>query len=154
MGTSAHTTGGMTGEVSPVGIYKPSIDDSRETTHRTDIEISPAGPSSASAAFTPNAIAGSRSFFEILPRELRDAVYEYTFEHVVKQQPGTDKDVTFYFHAPFSNLRLVSRQFTAEYDERYMNFSPRNTLLSIVNNSQNSRRHWHALVEELANELA
>lgn len=90
------------------------------------------------------------SFFGVLPRELRDAVYDFTFEHIVKQPSDTDDDVIFHFHAPVSNLRLVSRRFTAEYDERYKAFSPRNSLLTIVNNSQNNRPTWHSGCPQLA----
>ena len=90
------------------------------------------------------------SFFAALPRELRDAVYDYTFEHVVKQPSDTDDGVTFHFHAPVSNLRFVSRQFTAEYDERYKALPPRNSLLTIVNNSRDNRPTWHSGCPQLA----
>lgn len=64
-----------------------------------------------------------KSFFEILPRELRDRIYEYTFEQEVDTQ-----DFVYQFAAPLPHLRLVSRQFKAEYDEQ----SPTNTTLVVV----------------------
>ena len=131
-------------------IHKPAEHGDRETTRKAESEVSAEGPSSTSEVFTPDASVGGKSFFEVLPRELCDAVYDYTFEHVVKQQSDINDDVTFHFHAPVSNLRLVSRKFTAEYDERYKTFSARNTLLTIVNNSQNSNRNWHNEFPRLA----
>jgi hypothetical protein len=77
-------------------------------------------------------------------------VYDYTFEHFVKQQSGTGDEVSFHFHAPVSDLRLVSRQFTAEYDERYRSFSAKNALLTVVNESRASRVHWHSKCPKLA----
>jgi hypothetical protein len=90
------------------------------------------------------------SFLDVLPRKLCDAVYDFTFEHVVERRSDTGNDVTFHFHAPVSYLRLVSRQFMAEYDERYKAFSPRNPLLTIVNDSRDCRRNWHLECPRLA----
>jgi hypothetical protein len=130
--------------------YKPAKDQDRETIHSAGNEVSTKSLSSISEAATPHTSAGTISFLDVLPRELRDAVYDYTFEHVVRRKPDTDDDVTFHFHAPVSNLRLVSRQFTAEYDERYKAFSLRNPSLTIVNDSQDCRRNWYLEVPRLA----
>lgn len=63
---------------------------------------------------------------------------------------GTDDGVTFHFHVPVSNLRLVSRQFTAEYDERYKTLSSKKSILSIVINSRNNCRIWYSVCPQLA----
>ena len=131
-------------------IHKPAKAEDRETDLKVEEEVSSKGPPSTLESSIPRTIAGGTSFFRALPRELRDAVYDYTFEHFVKQQSDTDDDVTFHFHAPVSNLRLVSRQFTAEYDEHYRTFPPRNTLLSIVNNSRGNRQIWYGVCPQLA----
>jgi hypothetical protein len=90
------------------------------------------------------------SFLERLPRELRDTIYDYTFEHTVKHRSDTNDHVTFHFHAPIPNLQMVSRQFTAEYDERYKSLWPDGTVLTIVNDSQYSRRSWKGACPRLA----
>jgi hypothetical protein len=54
-----------------------------------------------------------KSFFEIAPREIRDLIYDATFQHEVKRG-----HVTSNFEAPCLHLRLISRQFKDEYDER------------------------------------
>ena len=54
-----------------------------------------------------------KSFFDVLPRELRDRIYEHTFEHGSK-----DEYYRYQFRAPQLHLRLVSRQFMQEHDEQ------------------------------------
>lgn len=54
-----------------------------------------------------------KTFFEVLPRELRDLIYEFTFDHNTK-----DTYYRYQFKAPQPHLRLVSRQFMHEYDEQ------------------------------------
>jgi hypothetical protein len=61
---------------------------------------------------------GSKSFFEILPQEIRDSIYEHTFDHEV-----TRHSYHMRFQAHLPHLRLVSRQFKREYEKR----SPSNT---------------------------
>jgi hypothetical protein len=99
-------------------MQEPVKDNKRETSYTVENQVSINARSSTPETRTPNSNVGGRPFFETLPRELRDAIYDYTFEHMVTHQPEIDGDVTFHFHAPISVLRLVSRQFTVEYDER------------------------------------
>jgi hypothetical protein len=66
---------------------------------------------------------GNKSFFEIIPRELRDSIYDYTFDHEV-----TCNSYHMRFQAPLPHLRLVSRQFKHEYNER----SPTETSLFVT----------------------
>jgi hypothetical protein len=66
---------------------------------------------------------GSKSFFDTLPREIRDNIYDYTLDHEV-----TRHSYHMRFKAPFPHLRLVSRQFKHEYDER----SPSNAELVVT----------------------
>ena len=54
-----------------------------------------------------------KSFFDVLPRELRDRIYGYTFDH-----DSMDDYYKYNFKAPLPHLRLVSRQFVHEYDEQ------------------------------------
>lgn len=54
-----------------------------------------------------------KSFFDVLPRELRDRIYEYTFDNDVR-----DGHFRYQFKAPQFHLRLVNRQFMHEYDEQ------------------------------------
>jgi len=57
-----------------------------------------------------------KTFFEVLPRELRDRIYEYTFDHDI-----SDDYYRYQFKAPLYHLRLVNRQFMHEYDEQTPN---------------------------------
>jgi hypothetical protein len=131
-------------------MQKPVKDNKRETSYTVEDQVSINAPSSTSETQTPNSNVGGRPFFGTLPRELRDAIYDYTFEHMVTHQSETDDNVTFHFHAPISVLRLVSRQFTVEYDERYRSSWPDGSVLSIDNNSQNSRQSWKGAYPRLA----
>jgi len=67
----------------------------------------------------------------------------------VKHQ-NPDGDITLHFHAPVSNLRLVSRQFTTEYDERFESLWADGSTLSLVNNSYNSNLGWNGTCPRLA----
>lgn len=64
-----------------------------------------------------------KTFFEVLPRELRDRIYEFTFDHNIK-----DTYYRYQFKAPRPHLRLVSRQFMHEYDEQ----TPDNSTLFVT----------------------
>jgi hypothetical protein len=66
---------------------------------------------------------GSKPFFEIFPQELRDSIYDCTFDHEV-----TRHSLHMRFQAPLPHLRLVSRQFKHEYDER----SPKDASLFVT----------------------
>ena len=76
-------------------IHKPAENDDREIIHKAENEVSAEGPPSTSEVLTPDASAGIRSFLEVLPRESRDVVYYYTFEHVAKQHSDEGDDVTY-----------------------------------------------------------
>jgi len=54
-----------------------------------------------------------KSFFELLPAEIRDQIYDATMFQDMKRE-----QVDFHFIAPCPHLRLVSRQFKDEYDAR------------------------------------
>jgi hypothetical protein len=56
---------------------------------------------------------GSKSFFELLPAEIRDQIYDATMEQDIQR-----KRLNFQFRAPSPQLRLISRQFKDEYDRR------------------------------------
>lgn len=80
-----------------------------------------------------------KSFFDLLPRELRDRIYEYTFDHDIR-----DEHYRYRFRAPQPLLRLVSRQFMHEYDEQ----TPHNTTLSVTAcTNQFERTQFDPLVE-------
>lgn len=100
-----------------------------------------------------------KSFLDALPRELRDAVYNLTFDHVVTHRReynidhwmyGRDDDVIFTFQAPSPTLRLVSRQFKAEYDERSESLSRNGTTLRISDCSEDIHREWLRACPRLA----
>ena len=66
-------------------------------------------------ASTPSVLADSKpGFFKTLPRELRDAVYDLLHQEVTEY---VDK-LQFHTRAVIVELRLISRQFRMEYDER------------------------------------
>jgi hypothetical protein len=66
-------------------------------------------------ALTPAALTDSSyGFFKTFPRELRDAVYDLLYQEVITNVEG----LRFHTRAVFVELRLVSRQFQLEYDER------------------------------------
>jgi hypothetical protein len=56
----------------------------------------------------------ARSYFETFPRELRDLIYDQLYQEVNEIVSG----LGFQARAILPRLRLVSRQFKAEYDER------------------------------------
>lgn len=60
----------------------------------------------------PTSVSG-KSFFEVFPRELRDKIYDFSFDHEAER-----RDYTMQFRAPLPHLRLVSRQFKQEYDQQ------------------------------------
>lgn len=53
-------------------------------------------------------------FFEILPRELRDNVYDLLYDEL----DDNDSSLRYQTHTARTELRLVSRQFKLEYEER------------------------------------
>jgi hypothetical protein len=75
---------------------------------------------------------GSKSFFDILPRELRDDIYDHTFDH----EATLPEIYHMRFQAPLPHLRLVSRQFKHEYDER----SPKDTTLFVTDQRLPSKK--------------
>ena len=81
----------------------------------------PAGPGGSSDS--SYIIKDRKSFFDVLPRELRDRVYGFTFDHDI-----ADGHFKYHFKAPQSHLRLVSRQFMHEYDEQ----TPTNATLFVI----------------------
>lgn len=54
-----------------------------------------------------------KSFFELVPQEIRDQIYDATMLQDIRT-----KQLNFRFKAPCLHLRLVSRRFKDEYDER------------------------------------
>jgi hypothetical protein len=72
-----------------------------------------APPTDPAAASTGNRGNRGKSFFDDFPRELRDKIYDLTSEHEVKRHSYHMR-----FQAPVPHLRLISRQFKHEYDER------------------------------------
>lgn len=91
-------------------------------------------------------IKNSKSFFEIIPREIRDQIYGLTFDHDIERQ-----HFTFQFQASCPHLRLVSRQFKEEYDEQDGRTPKSATLLATVQGEKsiltlphpNDRGEWH-----------
>ena len=66
-------------------------------------------------ASTPPVLADSKpGFFKTLPRELRDAVYDLLHQEVTEYVD----ELQFYTRTVIVKLRLISRQFRQEYDER------------------------------------
>jgi hypothetical protein len=66
-------------------------------------------------ASTPPTITNStHDFFKILPRELRDAVYDLLYQEVTTNADG----LHFHTRAVLVELRLISCQFKLKYDER------------------------------------
>lgn len=56
------------------------------------------------------------AFFETLPRELRDSIYDLLYKDVEHK----DWYRTLRIRAPLATLRLVSHQFKLEYEERFL----------------------------------
>lgn len=66
-------------------------------------------------ALTPPAPTdGTPGFFETLPRELRDAVYDLLYREVTTDIEG----LQFHMRTVLVEPRLINRQFRLEYDER------------------------------------
>ena len=66
-------------------------------------------------ASTPPVLADSKpGFFKTLPRELRDAVYDLLHQEVTEYVD----ELQFHSRTVIVKLRLISRQFRQEYDER------------------------------------
>lgn len=70
----------------------------------------------------------------MLPRELRDHIYEFTFDHNIK-----DSYYSYRFRAPQPHLRLVGRQFMHEYDEQTLDKA---TLFITACTNQFERNYW------------
>lgn len=66
------------------------------------------------ASTSPVLTDSKLGFFETLPRELRDAVYDLLYQEVTADVEGLE----FHTRIVIVELRLVSRQFRLEYDER------------------------------------
>ncbi|KAM0709424.1 hypothetical protein Q7P35_003462 [Cladosporium inversicolor] len=58
------------------------------------------------------------SYFGKLPRELRDCIYDLLYQEIGESMGETPGDFELFTRAIIPSLRLVSRQFKAEYDER------------------------------------
>lgn len=58
----------------------------------------------------------THTFFKTLPRELRDIIYDELFQEV----GYNDQKSYIQIRAPLMTLRLVSRQFKAEYEDRFL----------------------------------
>ena len=66
-------------------------------------------------ALTPPILTvNNPGFFETLPRELRDIVYDLLYQEL----DNDDSGLRFQTYTILTQLRLVSRQFKLEYDER------------------------------------
>lgn len=66
------------------------------------------------ALATPADHNNSRGFFTSFPRELRDAVYDLLYQDFENNVHG----LQFRIRTTLPHLRLLSRQFKVEYDER------------------------------------
>ena len=81
-----------------------------------------------------------KTFFEVLLRELRDRIYEFTFDHNIK-----DTYYRYQFKALQPHLRLVSRQFKHEYDEQ----TPDNATLFVTACTNRFERHDSDFLDHL-----
>ena len=59
-----------------------------------------------------------KPYFDTLPRELRDCVYDLLYQEIEESMGSNVGDLEFHTRAIIPRLRFVSRQFKAEYDER------------------------------------
>jgi hypothetical protein len=59
-----------------------------------------------------------KPYFDTLPRELRDCIYDLLYQEIEESRGSSFGDLEFYTRAVIPRLRFVSRQFKAEYDER------------------------------------
>jgi hypothetical protein len=62
--------------------------------------------------------ADARPYFETLPRELRDCIYDLLYQEIEESMGDDIGGLEFHTRAIIPRLRFVSRQFKAEYDER------------------------------------
>jgi len=84
---------------------------------------------------------GDKSFFELLPPEIRDQIYDSTmFQDIQREQ------FNFRFRAPCPHLRLVSRQFKDEYDRQ----SIWGTALEVSFPADLAKDMWHIHTPVLA----
>jgi len=82
-----------------------------------------------------------KPFFELLPAEIRDQIYDATmFQNIQRQK------FNFQFQAPCLHLRLVSRQFKDEYDSR----SIWGTNLKVSFREASAKRFWTPHAPRLA----
>lgn len=89
-------------------------------------------------ASTPPVLAHSKpGFLKTLPRELRDAVYDLLYQEVTADVEG----LQFHTCAAVVELRLISRQFRLEYDER-SSVNGHNNHLTITDDQEFKLSHW------------
>jgi hypothetical protein len=78
---------------------------------------------------TPPTLTVTKSrFFETLPRELRDIVYDLLYQEL----DNDDSGLRFQTYTILTELRLVNRQFKLEYDERTSVDKPSKHLTVII----------------------
>ena len=86
-----------------------------------------------------NQVVMPKHFFS-LPGELRDQIYDILHQH---EQSTRFHSLTFRYPAPLSHLRLINRQFTAEFDKR----TPAVNRLVITQTSRN--QIWYPSAQPL-----
>lgn len=93
-----------------------------------------------SVATAPVVQAAVPSHFFSLPGELRDQIYDILHQH---EESTRFHSLTFRYPAPLSHLRLINRQFTAEFDKR----TPEASRLVITQTSRN--QIWYPSAQPL-----
>lgn len=89
-------------------------------------------------ASTPPTLTDNRpGFFKTFPRELRDAVYDFLYQEVTANVEG----LHFHMRTVLVELRLMSRQFRLEYDERSA-ADEHNNHLTITDNPEFALTDW------------
>ena len=86
-----------------------------------------------------NQVVMPKHFFS-LPGELRDQIYDILHQH---EQSTRFHSLTFRYPAPLSHLRLINRQFTAEFDKR----TPAVSHLVVTQTSRN--QIWYPSAQSL-----
>jgi hypothetical protein len=82
-----------------------------------------------------------KPFFETLPRELRDCIYDLLYQEVEESMGYDVGDLEFHTRAIIPRLRFVSRQFKAEYDER-ISMNDLNQQLTVIDSYTYLQPSW------------
>ena len=97
-------------------------------------------------ASTPPALTDNKpGFFQNFPRELRDQIYDSLYDSLYEELDDNLGDFRYQTYTICTELRLVSRQFKLEYDER-TSVDEQSKQLTVIIPLSHSFRYEHSVI--------